>query len=103
MALNGVTHNVFVYGSLLAVADEVVQLLLNRLPSSSPAILANFFVPSLFIFLELFVYFLIMFFLIIITMIIEFLVNVRFLFWVWSNGFSCELGFHGKSNFVLKL
>ncbi|KAK9741663.1 hypothetical protein RND81_03G120400 [Saponaria officinalis] len=40
MAINGVTHNVFVYGSLLA--DEVVQVLLNRLPSSSPAILPNF-------------------------------------------------------------
>ncbi|KAL9230443.1 hypothetical protein vseg_005792 [Gypsophila vaccaria] len=33
-------HNVFVYGSL--VANEVVQVLLHRLPPSSPAILPNF-------------------------------------------------------------
>ncbi|XP_073010286.1 AIG2-like protein D [Typha latifolia] len=33
-------HNVFVYGSLLA--DEVVHVLLNRLPPSSPAILNGY-------------------------------------------------------------
>ncbi|KAJ8448740.1 hypothetical protein Cgig2_011361 [Carnegiea gigantea] len=33
-------HNVFVYGSLLA--DEVVQVLLKRIPSSSPAILPGY-------------------------------------------------------------
>ncbi|KMT07648.1 hypothetical protein BVRB_6g147720 [Beta vulgaris subsp. vulgaris] len=33
-------HTVFVYGSLLA--DQVVQVLLNRVPASSPAILPNF-------------------------------------------------------------
>ncbi|XP_021729255.1 AIG2-like protein D [Chenopodium quinoa] len=33
-------HNVFVYGSLLA--DEVVQVLLNRVPSSTPATLPDF-------------------------------------------------------------
>ncbi|XP_078175894.1 AIG2-like (avirulence induced gene) family protein isoform X3 [Carex rostrata] len=34
------SHNVFVYGSLLA--DEVVHVLLTRAPSSSPALLPNF-------------------------------------------------------------
>ncbi|KNA25318.1 hypothetical protein SOVF_007630 [Spinacia oleracea] len=34
------SHNVFVYGSLLA--DEVVQVLLNRVPSSSPATLPDY-------------------------------------------------------------
>ncbi|CAO2817940.1 unnamed protein product [Amaranthus hypochondriacus] len=33
-------HNVFVYGSLLS--DEVVHVLLNRVPVSSPAILPHF-------------------------------------------------------------
>lgn len=33
-------HNVFVYGSLLA--DEVVQVLLKRIPSSSPAVLPGY-------------------------------------------------------------
>ncbi|XP_022851257.1 AIG2-like protein D [Olea europaea var. sylvestris] len=33
-------HNVFVYGSLLA--DDVVQVLLNRIPASSPATLPNY-------------------------------------------------------------
>ncbi|KAL2472267.1 AIG2-like family protein [Abeliophyllum distichum] len=33
-------HNVFVYGSLLA--DDVVQVLLNRIPPSSPAFLPNY-------------------------------------------------------------
>ena len=32
------SHNVFVYGTLLS--DEVVKVLLNRLPRSSPAILS---------------------------------------------------------------
>ncbi|KAH9618024.1 hypothetical protein KSS87_021140 [Heliosperma pusillum] len=36
----GGAHNVFVYGSLMA--DQVVKLLLTRLPASSPAILPNF-------------------------------------------------------------
>ncbi|KAK1438229.1 hypothetical protein QVD17_04035 [Tagetes erecta] len=34
------THTVFVYGSLLA--DDVVQILLNRVPQTSPAILNNY-------------------------------------------------------------
>ncbi|PKI57357.1 hypothetical protein CRG98_022202 [Punica granatum] len=33
-------HNVFVYGSLLA--DDVVRVLLNRVPQSSPAVLHDF-------------------------------------------------------------
>ncbi|KAI3967889.1 hypothetical protein MKX01_027072, partial [Papaver californicum] len=33
-------HSVFVYGSLLA--DDVVRVLLNRVPRNSPAILDNF-------------------------------------------------------------
>lgn len=35
-------HNVFVYGSLLA--DDVVRVLLNRVPQSSPAILHDLYV-----------------------------------------------------------
>ncbi|KAF7830162.1 AIG2-like protein D [Senna tora] len=41
-AQNPSLHNVFVYGSLLA--DEVVQLLLKRLPSTVPATLPSQFV-----------------------------------------------------------
>ncbi|KAJ0631248.1 hypothetical protein HanRHA438_Chr17g0797101 [Helianthus annuus] len=37
MASSGGSHTVFVYGSLLA--DDVVQVLLNRVPQVSPAIL----------------------------------------------------------------
>ncbi|KAF2604975.1 hypothetical protein F2Q70_00027819 [Brassica cretica] len=36
-------HSVFVYGSL--VADDVVRLLLNRVPPTSPAILPDLYDP----------------------------------------------------------
>ncbi|KAL4564969.1 hypothetical protein LXL04_029048 [Taraxacum kok-saghyz] len=39
-ANGGSNHNVFVYGSLLA--DEVVRVLLHRIPQNSPAILHGF-------------------------------------------------------------
>ncbi|XP_020212628.1 AIG2-like protein D [Cajanus cajan] len=38
--VSGDTHNVFVYGSLLA--DEVVQTLLKRVPPTAPAILQDY-------------------------------------------------------------
>ncbi|KAK7351449.1 hypothetical protein VNO77_10929 [Canavalia gladiata] len=40
VGVGGETHNVFVYGSLLA--DEVVNTLLKRVPPSSPATLSHF-------------------------------------------------------------
>ncbi|KAF5754008.1 putative gamma-glutamyl cyclotransferase [Helianthus annuus] len=40
MASSGGSHAVFVYGSLLA--DDVVQVLLNRVPQVSPAILNGY-------------------------------------------------------------
>ncbi|KAI3713820.1 hypothetical protein L1987_72406 [Smallanthus sonchifolius] len=40
VGVSGSSHTVFVYGSLLA--DDVVQVLLNRVPQTSPAILNGY-------------------------------------------------------------